>query len=154
MAFTTVATDLTVLSVNNLNESYDKDLPAYPHPILVKSDDNDVELEKPVSSPAGSANQQNSNSTTGPTRPFIFPAKITPKDFKPLPPLKDDYYCTEIANIAYSTAHCSNCGRREPEDDYLTFCGLFWCIVTFPIGVICLMLCKQKKCAYCGTRMH
>ena len=46
---------------------------------------------------------------------------------------------------------CYKCGRGVPVDDCCTFCGVFWCIMLFPIGLLCLICCKKKKCSNCGT---
>ncbi len=154
MAFTTVATDSTIFSVSNFQ--YDKDLPPYPHKqIFVKSNDTGVpqEQENPLPS-INFENQQTSDSTISDQKLFKLQHKIALKDFKPLPPLKDDYHSSEVVNITYSTSRCRTCGRLEPRNDYLTFCGLFWCIILFPFGILCLILCKKKKCSYCGTQMY
>ena len=47
---------------------------------------------------------------------------------------------------------CYKCGNGVPIDDYATCCGIFWCIVLFPIGILCLFLCKHKRCSNCGAQ--
>jgi len=36
------------------------------------------------------------------------------------------------------------------EDNYCTFCGICCCICFFPLGLICLPICKKRKCVRCG----
>jgi hypothetical protein len=156
MAFTAVSTNSTILNVNDL---VDQDIEPPPYPsksIFVKPyGSNQADSQKAVSpTNSESSDQQNEFTSANNNRVFLFPPKITPKDFKPLPPLKQNYNFEEVANIVYSTSHCRTCGRREPENDYITLCGILWCIFTFPIGILCLIYCRQKKCSYCGTPMH
>jgi hypothetical protein len=46
---------------------------------------------------------------------------------------------------------CPVCKNGVLVDDYWTCCGIFWALVLFPVGLICLVLCKKKRCTNCGT---
>ncbi|XP_032671865.1 brain protein I3 isoform X2 [Odontomachus brunneus] len=45
---------------------------------------------------------------------------------------------------------CPACRVGVMEDDY-TFLGLLCAILFFPIGLICCMLLKTKRCSNCGA---
>lgn len=45
---------------------------------------------------------------------------------------------------------CPACRVGVMEDDY-TFLGLLCAILFFPIGVVCCMLLKTKRCSNCGA---
>jgi hypothetical protein len=38
------------------------------------------------------------------------------------------------------------------EDNYCTVCGVCCCICWFPLGLICLPICKETKCIRCGKQ--
>ncbi|WAQ96412.1 BRI3-like protein [Mya arenaria] len=45
---------------------------------------------------------------------------------------------------------CSKCGVGHLESSY-TKCGILMAICFFPIGVICCVMMKEKKCGRCGA---
>ncbi|KAI0789696.1 hypothetical protein C8Q75DRAFT_764582 [Abortiporus biennis] len=54
----------------------------------------------------------------------------------------------------YQQTLYSRCARGD--HDVVTkygFCGIFWAIVIFPIGLLCLLCDREKRCARCGARI-
>ena len=45
---------------------------------------------------------------------------------------------------------CPACRVGVLEDDY-TCCGILCAILCFPLGILCCLAMKQRKCSNCGA---
>lgn len=45
---------------------------------------------------------------------------------------------------------CPSCRVGVLRTSHITFCGIFWAIVLFPIGLLCLLCCTKERCTNCS----
>ena len=56
----------------------------------------------------------------------------------------------QVILVSGSNGGCPNCNNGHMYDDYCTCCGIFWAIVLFPIGLLCLLVFYKRRCSNCG----
>ena len=45
---------------------------------------------------------------------------------------------------------CVRCGQGKVTHEYVTCCGVLLAILCFPLGLLCLFLCRKTDCSNCG----
>ncbi|KZS17382.1 Uncharacterized protein APZ42_017007 [Daphnia magna] len=45
---------------------------------------------------------------------------------------------------------CPKCHVGSIHTSHITFCGILWAILLFPIGLLCLLCCTTKRCTNCS----
>ncbi|XP_031830000.1 membrane protein BRI3 isoform X2 [Nomia melanderi] len=81
--------------------------------------------------------------TAPPPPPGYYPSKPATNNFVP------SYGSTDSTNIAV-VGGCPACRVGIMEDDF-TCLGLLCAIFCFPIGIICCLLLKTRRCSNCGA---
>ena len=56
-----------------------------------------------------------------------------------------------MSQEAHFEETCPSCGEKNTMIDGFTCCGIVLGVMLFPIGLICCLLMREKKCARCGN---
>lgn len=68
----------------------------------------------------------------------------------PPPPAEHVTYVTVVPTDLYRVGGCSACRIGVLEDNY-PCAGLCCAIIFFPVGILCCLLMKNKRCSNCGV---
>ncbi|XP_076245866.1 membrane protein BRI3 isoform X1 [Calliopsis andreniformis] len=100
--------------------------------------------------PIGNSTTQYGGSVTSPKSTGSIPSTGATSNFNYVPSYGSTESVTIVPPEIILVGGCPACRMGVMEDDY-TCLGLLCAILFFPIGIICCLLLKTRRCSNCGV---